>query len=82
MENPVSLVQTFEHKGQSYKYMGLDLANPSLKLKTGTWNPVQLDYMTPEVRSSKDLLKAYVWLRGQQPVIIDNVKVEVFEPKD
>lgn len=81
-ENPVSLVQTFEHKGQSYKYMGLDLANPSLKLKTGTWNPVQLDYMTPEVRSSKDLLKAYVWLRGQKPVIIDNVKVEVFEPKD
>jgi len=79
-ENPVSLVQTFEHKGQSYKYLGLDLADPVLQLKQGQWNAVHLDYMTPEVRNKEDILKAYVWLRGQQAVLIDNLKVEVFEP--
>jgi hypothetical protein len=81
-ENPVSLVQTFEHKGQSYKYLGTDLADPLLNVKPGQWNVVSMDYMTPEVRSKEDILKAYVWLRGQQPVLIDNLKVEVFEPED
>lgn len=78
-ENPASLVVTFENNGKSYKYRALDL--DTLKLKTGQWNKVSMDYLTPIIKSRNDLLKVYIWHRGQKPLYIDDFIVEVFEPK-
>lgn len=76
-EMPV-LVITFEHKGGSYKYFGgnLDVA----KENRNTWKKFMFDYQTPEVRSKNDRLKVYVWHRGKRPVLIRNLRVDVFEP--
>ncbi|HNX44987.1 MAG TPA: hypothetical protein PKI35_11170 [Bacteroidales bacterium] len=80
-ENPASLVATFEHNGEAYKYQaeGIELEKPALK--TGQWNLVRFDYLTPEIRSENDKLKVYFWLRGNKPILIDDLKVEVWEPK-
>ena len=77
--NPASLVICFDHNGYSYKYKTQDFEK--LDLKLNQWNKVSFDYMTPEVRTTNDKLKVYVWLRGKDALYIDDLKVEVFEPK-
>jgi len=79
-DNPVSFVFSFEHKGQSYKYKALDLEN--LGLQPNQWNKVFFDYLTPEVRTKKDNLKVFVWLRGKEKMYIDDMIIEVFEPNN
>ncbi|MCX6273071.1 MAG: hypothetical protein NTU44_18015 [Bacteroidetes bacterium] len=78
--NPVTLVVTFMHKDGNYKYRGVDLENPKVAAVKGKWNLLTIDYMTPEVRTKRDKLTIYCWLRGKKPVLIDDLKVEVFEP--
>ncbi|MEI6062233.1 MAG: hypothetical protein WCR72_16140 [Bacteroidota bacterium] len=76
-----SLVITFEHNGGSYNYnaLGIELAeNP---MQPGKWNYISMDYLTPEVRSVHDKVKAYFWLQGQDPVYIDDFTIEIFEPR-
>lgn len=80
-EQPIqaNLVVCFEHEGKSYKYEALDLDGSNLT--PNTWQKVEMDYLTPEVRIVQDNLKAYVWLRGSGTMYIDDLKVEVFERK-
>ncbi len=80
-ENPFSLVTTFAHRGDPYKYRAQDLIDPGQKPIPGIWSPLSLDYMTPEVRNLKDTLSVYGWLRGKTPVWMDQLKVEVFEKR-
>ncbi len=79
-ENPASLVITFENKHKSYKYRALDM--DTLNLKVNQWNKVSMDYMTPIIKSTGDILKVYVWHRGRKALYIDDLLIEVFEPKD
>lgn len=79
VENPASLVVTFEHLGKSYKYRALDM--DTLHLKTKQWNKVSMDYMTPIIKSPNDILKIYVWHRGQKPLYLDDMLIEEFETK-
>jgi hypothetical protein len=37
--------------------------------------------MSPHVRSTSDFFKIYVWHRGNQAALIDNIRADVFEPK-
>ena len=77
-----TLVMQFMHKGKIYKYKGVNLL-PLFENKTlqvGKWNKLSFDYLTPEVRSKKDVLKIYFWNRGKGKVIIDDVSVRLFEP--
>lgn len=73
------LVMTFDRKGGSYYYhsYGVD----TNVYKPGTWGEIKVDLLTPNVRSRNDYFKVYVWNRGNAPVLIDNIKAEVFEPK-
>ncbi|MDY0101675.1 MAG: hypothetical protein RBS07_01990 [Lentimicrobium sp.] len=73
------LVMTFERKGGAYSYhsYGVDTSI----YKPGTWGKISVDLMSPNVRSSSDYFKIYFWHRGNQPVLIDNIKADVFEPK-
>lgn len=79
VSNPFCLVVQFTHKGFPYKYKTLD--SEKLNLKLNTWNELTLDYLTPEVRKKQDQLKIYFWLRGKQPLIVGDIRVEVYEKK-
>ncbi|HEY0977991.1 MAG TPA: hypothetical protein VGE21_11030, partial [Flavobacteriales bacterium] len=76
---PPVLVVAFHHDGRSYKY------------RTGTWPlplpvgartvPITMDYLTPEVRSTQDDVKVYLWSQDGSTWRVDDLRVQVFEPK-
>ncbi len=71
------LVITFRHRGKNYKYRSTESHN--LSLKKG-WNSISMDYITPEVRSKKDKLQAYVWHRGQDTLYLESIEVLLYQP--
>lgn len=76
----VILVMTFSH-GKYYKYRTKHLsALPDAE--AGEWNYLELDYITPEVRSTRDELSVYVWFRGEGTVYVDDLRVVAFDPED
>ena len=81
-ETQASLVASFEHNGKAYKYSAESITKEKYHVKPFTWTKVSFDYLTPEVRSPKDKLKVYIWLQGNLPLLIDDFKVEMWEPKE
>ena len=79
-DNMASLVITFLHKGENYQYRAASIALKQYGMKPGQWNSMTMDYLTPEVRSKNDMAKVYFWLQGKSPILIDNLKIDVFEP--
>ena len=79
-ETPCSLVVTFQHGKNPYKYRAYDLDKPanSRKLKLNQWNKITVDYLTPEVRQKSDKLVVYIWNRGKKNIYFDDLKVELF----
>lgn len=73
------LVLSFDHKGGGYFYNSF--APDTNTFKPGTKGKISVELMSPNVRSSSDFFKIYVWHRGNQPAYIDNIKADVFEPK-
>jgi len=80
-DNPFTLVVTFDHKGGNYKYRGLDMEQYEQELIAGQWNTIETIYLTPEPRRKTDELRTYFWLRGQNPVPVDKLELEVWVPK-
>lgn len=78
IENPGSLVVAFEHEWWEYKFRATNFEDLNLKLHR--WNHIQMDYLTPEVRNKKDLLRVYYWHRGKKEIYIDDLMIEIFEP--
>lgn len=72
------LIVTFHHNNKPYKYraVGIDKKN----IKYNDWNMINMDYLTPEVRSKEDNLKVYVWHRGKGKILIDDLVIDVYEP--
>lgn len=68
-----------KHKGyifkeKIYKYN-------SKNLKPNTWNKIEYYYLTPDdLRSTKDVICVYFINKGKQPVLIDDLKLESYEP--
>lgn len=77
-----SIVITAEHNGEAYAYNAIGIDNEKYHIKKNQWNYISLDYLTPEVRSGDDKIKAYFWLQGDKPLLIDDMVIEVFEPKE
>jgi len=73
-----TVVIHFEHEGGTYKYMARDWFVPAGT--RDTWVPFSVDYITPEVRSRQDKVKAYLWNQGGAPMQVDDLRVVVFEP--
>jgi len=73
------LVMTFDRKEGAYYYHSY--APDTNIYKPGTWGKIKVDLMTPNIRSRNDAFKTYVWNRGKTPILIDNLKVDVYEPK-
>ena len=78
--NPASLVITFIHKEWNYKYFTVDLEKQNLK--TCEWNKITAVYMTPEVRNPNDELNVYFWLRGNKTFFVDDLSIDIYEPKE
>ncbi len=78
---PYHLVVTFAHKGENYKYRTYGPSLDFVEVVPGQWNKLEMDYMTPEVRTRRDKLYVYLWLQGEGVVYFDDLRVEAFEPK-
>jgi hypothetical protein len=75
-----SLVVSFEHDGQPYKYKAVSINDKQFGLQYEQWNRVGFDFLTPEIRSNKDRLKVYFWLQGKTPMLIDDFRIDMWEP--
>jgi hypothetical protein len=73
------LVMTMEHKGGVYGYLAPEIKIDSAK---NQWHKFELEYLTPEIRNTKNVWKSYIWKRGKSSFDIDNFKIEIFEPKE
>ncbi len=78
-EHPFSLVMCTNYGDDSYKYQALD--SEGLELKNGQWNKISMLYLSPEMRTNTDPIKAYLWNRGGNQMYMDNFKLEVYVPK-
>jgi len=78
-ESNSALVISTESDGKSYKYLMTDYVN--FNIIPNKWTEIQLDYLTPELKNKNDIIKVYFWNIGSQPVLIDNFKITIFEPK-
>ena len=76
---PPVIVCAFHHDGEAYKYKTVtwDLASA----QKNTWVTRSFDYITPVVRSTEDNLKVYIWNEHGGTHRVDDLRVEVFEPK-
>ena len=72
-------VATFHHKNKTYKYRSFVIKKDDIKLND--WNEIVFFYLTPEVRSEEDNLKIYLWHRGKQKIMIDDLRIHVYEPR-
>jgi hypothetical protein len=72
----VIFCSTMDRKEGNYGYKTFEI-DPQ-NAKNGS---VQFDFLTPEIRDPKDLLKYYFWNRDHNKIYIDDFKVEVFEKK-
>ena len=78
--NPGSLVVTSNHEGLNYRYESILFERENLK--PGEWNRVTLSYLAPESPDPKDIIQVYVWFRGTKELYVDDLKIELFEPKE
>lgn len=77
-ENPFYLTATFMHNGYAYAYKS-QLPDKD-KFLPGQWNTIEMYYLTPEVRKTNDPFRVTIWLPGTQPVLVDEMTVELFIP--
>ncbi len=82
-ETSSSLIVSFQHNGENYKYRGVNLNSPGIKntLKYNQWNKISIDYLTPEVRRKSDNLIVYLWNQGKKDIYFDDLKIELFNKK-
>lgn len=69
-------VMSMERKEGPYGYNALEIKIDS---SYNQWEKVELDYLTPEIRNSRDRFKCYFWKRGKSTFDIDNVKIELYK---
>jgi hypothetical protein len=75
--NPFSLTATFMHNGFAYYYKSKK-ADPN-EIKLNQWNEMELLYLIPEVRRPDDNFRVTVWHRGEKPVYVDEVTVDLLQ---
>lgn len=73
------LVFTIDRKEGSYGYKTRCPDPASFAL--GQWNEVSFNFMLPPVRDDEDELKCYAWCRSRSFVLIDDLELDIFIPK-
>lgn len=77
--NPFLLTATFKHKGFPYYFISKTINSDKLPLLQ--WVPVEMYYLIPEVRRPDDVFRFTIHLRGQKPVWVREVKIELAQPQ-
>lgn len=72
---PPLLVATAEHKGQVYGYRSWAITGSD----SAGVSRVSVNYLTPEIRSKKDPIAIYIWHRGQDSLVVRDVRIRVYE---
>jgi hypothetical protein len=80
VQPPPTIVMTFHHEGATYKYAAGTWEVP--EGTKNTWLTTTMDYITPEVRSTADDLKVYVWNQHGGHHRIDDLKVMLYERRE
>lgn len=70
-------VMTMERKEGCYRYYGPEMKTDS----ANHWYRLEYVYLTPEIRSTKDRFKCYIWNRSKMPFDIDNIQIKLFKEK-
>jgi len=78
-QDPPTMIMTFHHNGEVYKYASSTWTIPAGT--RNTWVNTTMDYITPEVRSIKDNLKVYIWNEHGGDHLVDDLRVQVYERK-
>ncbi|MEX2485720.1 MAG: glycosyltransferase family 39 protein [Brumimicrobium sp.] len=74
---PTLLTTSFDYKNAVYKW-----ENASLQpLPVGEWSEVKKVYLTPETRTLSDRFTVQFWHRNNNSIYIDDLIIEVYEPK-
>ncbi|MBS1634584.1 MAG: hypothetical protein JST26_01590 [Bacteroidetes bacterium] len=72
------LCTNMTHKGYSFKYRDVKIAGKGFK--ANAWNKISFYYMTPDLRTTKDSIHVFFWNRCKQPIWIDSLGYEAYEP--
>jgi len=78
-ESYSGIVVSTESNNKSYKYSLFAL--DSFNIQPNVWTQVYANYLTPEIRHDDDIIKAYFWNNSNNAILIDDLKVEFYEPK-
>jgi len=74
-----NLVITCNHQNNAYKYKSLSLEKEDFVPRK--WNKVTMDWQTPYLIDKDDLLQSYFWYTGKDSIYVDDIQIEIFEPR-
>ena len=72
------LALMFDRWEGSYHYRSYPV--DTTRFTPGTWATIQVDYLTPFIRSPRDFFKCHVYNQGKTPFLVDNFRIEILEP--
>ncbi|MBE0646561.1 MAG: glycosyltransferase family 39 protein [Bacteroidales bacterium] len=78
--NSGNFVITMNHQDSNYKYRFLKFEEEGwIPLK---WNKLVYTYQIPSIEDPNDRLQIYLWRESHSNLYVDDITVELFEPKD
>lgn len=77
-ESNSCIVVSTESRGKIVQYVTSHYQNFDIPLFK--WTKIHVDLLTLEPRHKRDKIKSYFWNMGTKPVLIDDFKVEIFDP--
>jgi len=77
-ENKTSLVISFERNHKSYQYGKLNLDETDY-MAPGRWHRVTARLQVPDLISSEDIFKVYIWHQGKGTLFCDDLQIELLK---
>jgi hypothetical protein len=74
------LVITCNHANAPYKYKSLPLDKEGFQ--PGQWNKISVNYQMPFLMGQDDLLQVYFWYPGKKEIYVDDILIEILEPRE
>ncbi len=72
VKNGIILVASLDHKKKTYDYFTSDDPIPDT---VPGWYTLEVIHALPSIHSKKDIIKVYVWNKGNQEFIMDNLNL-------
>lgn len=74
--NTFALICSIEDEQGTYHYHGVDSKTEDIKI--GEWNKIEIASEASKLKSTKDVLKVYIWYTGEREIFVDDVQVEFY----